>query len=118
MGNLFDELQVMRIALLEKGECSGLEMAALLGRWTWSCLVCRPALAVLGASYRFAQRLIVVSSPSGHPLCASWSFMTRSFLAGRTRSRVAPDIVRLTPLRLASVSSLRILIKPPLERLP
>ena len=56
MGNLFDELQVMRIALLEGGECSGLEMAALLGRWTWSCLVCRPALAVLSASYRFAQR--------------------------------------------------------------
>lgn len=41
--------------LLAHGKCSGLELAHLLGRWTWACLACRPALSVFSAVYRFVE---------------------------------------------------------------
>lgn len=39
--------------LLEQGCCTGLQLASLVGKWTWSCLVNRPALSVFSSVYRF-----------------------------------------------------------------
>lgn len=44
------------LALLSRGRCSGLELASLVGRWTWAALACRPALATLSSVYRFIER--------------------------------------------------------------
>jgi hypothetical protein len=41
--------------LLDRGLCSGLEMAQVVGRWTWCVLPCRPAFAVFSAVYRYIQ---------------------------------------------------------------
>jgi hypothetical protein len=37
-------------------ELSGLQMASLIGHWTWALMVCRPALSVLSACYAFSER--------------------------------------------------------------
>lgn len=42
-------------ALLRSGLCTGLELSKLVGRWTWAVLVCRPALSVFSAVYRFIE---------------------------------------------------------------
>lgn len=42
--------------LLWRGECTGLELAHLLGKWTWAAMACRPALAVLSSVYTFVQK--------------------------------------------------------------
>src|SRR5437879_81514 len=34
---------------------SGLELSALVGRWTWAALISRPALSVFNAVYRFIE---------------------------------------------------------------
>jgi hypothetical protein len=34
---------------------SGIELSALIGRWTWACMAARPALAVFSAVYRFIE---------------------------------------------------------------
>lgn len=31
------------------------DIAALVGQWIWACLACRPALAVLGSTFRFVE---------------------------------------------------------------
>lgn len=49
-------LCVDTLRLLQRRHCSGLEMASLVGRWTWACMACRPALAALSAVYRFVER--------------------------------------------------------------
>ena len=36
-------------------ECTGLQLAHLVGRWTWAMLVNRPALAVFSAVYRYIE---------------------------------------------------------------
>jgi hypothetical protein len=41
--------------LLDRGLCSGFEMAQIVGRWTWCVLPCRPAFAVFSAVYRYVQ---------------------------------------------------------------
>lgn len=46
-------LRALTLALLRRGECTGRELAGLLGRWTWAMLVCRPALSIFSAVYRF-----------------------------------------------------------------
>ena len=43
------------MALMQRGRCTGRELAALVGRWTWCMLVARPALACLAAVYRFMK---------------------------------------------------------------
>jgi hypothetical protein len=43
------------IATLERGRCSGYELATLVGRWTWAMLANRPSLACLNAVYRYAD---------------------------------------------------------------
>ena len=40
-------------AILDRGCVSGSELSSLLGKWVWAALVCRPALAIFGASYKF-----------------------------------------------------------------
>lgn len=41
--------------MLHHGYASGLDMAVLLGHWTWALLVQRPALAIFNAIYRFVM---------------------------------------------------------------
>gem|GEM_PF-4462442 len=41
--------------LLRQGQCSGRDMARLVGRWTWAMLVNRPALSAFNAVYRFIR---------------------------------------------------------------
>ena len=42
-------------AMLRNGFATGIEMASLVGKWTWVALVRRPVLAVLSAVYRFQR---------------------------------------------------------------
>ena len=42
--------------LISRGACTGLELAQLVGRWTWAMMPCRPALAVFGSVYRFIEK--------------------------------------------------------------
>ena len=41
--------------LLDAKSCTGMHMSRLVGKWTWPVLVCRPALSVFSAVYRFIQ---------------------------------------------------------------
>lgn len=47
---LSSTIQVLRCSL-----STGLQLAHLLGRWTWVMLLCRPSLSVLQHSYRFIE---------------------------------------------------------------
>jgi hypothetical protein len=42
-------------ALIAAGRTSGVDLANILGRWTWAMLVRRPALSAFSSVYRFAQ---------------------------------------------------------------
>lgn len=42
-------------AVLASGVSTGLDLSRLIGKWTWACLVARPALSVFSAVYRFVQ---------------------------------------------------------------
>jgi len=44
------------IYLLHKQQCSGTELARLLGHWTWAIMLRRPALAVLQNAYIYVNR--------------------------------------------------------------
>jgi hypothetical protein len=41
--------------LLESESCTGTDLSRIVGRWTWACLACRPALCVFNAVYRFIE---------------------------------------------------------------
>ena len=41
--------------LLDASTCTGRYMSRLVGKWVWPVLVCRPALSVFSAVYRFIQ---------------------------------------------------------------
>lgn len=41
--------------LLDRGVCTGIDMAHIVGRWSWAVLCCRPAFAVFNAVYRFIE---------------------------------------------------------------
>jgi hypothetical protein len=43
------------LALLQRGEATGLGLAHIIGRWTWCMLLRRPSLAALQHSYRFIE---------------------------------------------------------------
>lgn len=43
------------VALLQYGQCTGLQLAQLVGRWTWAALTARPLLSVFNAVYRFME---------------------------------------------------------------
>lgn len=52
------KLQVLRAStqrLLDIGYCSGRDLAHIVGRWNWSFLIRRPAMAVFSAVYRFIE---------------------------------------------------------------
>jgi hypothetical protein len=58
IGMSVNKLQVLRAStqrLLDIGECTGRELAHVVGRWTWAMLVRRPAMATFSAVYRFIQ---------------------------------------------------------------
>ena len=46
-------LMQMTASLLDTGESSGDSLAVLVGKWSWVCLVCRPAFAIFNSVYRF-----------------------------------------------------------------
>lgn len=48
-------LQLQTIAVLVRGCCSGDELAALVGSWTWFMLLRRPALSLFRTVYRFTR---------------------------------------------------------------
>lgn len=86
-----DKLERLRqdtIALLRRGSCSGRDLAALVGRWTWIMLVTRPGLACFAAVYRFMQ-------------CAG----RRVFRLWGTVARELYIVTCLSPLFLTSLSS-------------
>ena len=41
--------------ILNRGTCTGLDLAAVVGRWSWAILACRPVFAVFNSVYRFIQ---------------------------------------------------------------
>ena len=43
------------LAVLQRGVCTGLAMAHLIGRWTWCMLLRRPSLALMQRVYRFIE---------------------------------------------------------------
>lgn len=49
------ELARVTLAVLERGQVSGLGLAHVIGRWTWSMLLRRPSLAVLQHVYRYVE---------------------------------------------------------------
>jgi hypothetical protein len=55
--------------LLDRGVCTGVDMAHIVGRWSWAVLSCRPAFAVFNAVYRFIE---TVSLPFGVLFNVSW----------------------------------------------
>jgi hypothetical protein len=86
-----DKLQRLRMdtmAMLARGCCTGNELAVLVGRWTWLCLVTRPALSCFAAVYRFMKA-------SGRRLFALWHSVANELLL----------VARLSPLFVASLAS-------------
>lgn len=47
------QLCIDTINVIRAGKCSGVKMAALIGRWTWCMLITRAALSVFTSVYRF-----------------------------------------------------------------
>jgi len=41
--------------LIDRRQCTGTQLASIVGKWTWAALVNRPALSVFNAVYRFVQ---------------------------------------------------------------
>lgn len=74
--------------LLAAGECTGLDLAHIVGRWTWASLARRPALSAFSAVYRFIQ-------------CAG----TRVFTLWPTVRRELEMVMGLAPLLYASTSA-------------
>ena len=50
-----DALRADTRRVLAAGECSGTDLAHVVGRWTWAAMACRPVLAVFNAVYRFIE---------------------------------------------------------------
>jgi len=53
-----DSLQLLlqhTLAVLQRGTCTGLAMAHLIGRWTWCMLLRRPSLSLMQRVYRFIE---------------------------------------------------------------
>lgn len=44
------------VSLLQRGRCTGLALAHLIGRWTWGMMVRRASLSLLQRVYRFIQQ--------------------------------------------------------------
>jgi hypothetical protein len=74
--------------LLAAGACTGTDLSRVVGRWTWACLACRPALAVFNAVYRFIE-------------CAGG----RTFQVWNTVRRELRVIMGLSPLLFASIGA-------------
>lgn len=49
------DLARVTLALLTRGQATGLALAHLIGRWTWCMLLRRPSLSVLQHSYRYIE---------------------------------------------------------------
>ena len=83
-----DRLRMDTMALLARGRCTGLELAALVGRWTWHCLVTRPALSCFAAVYRFMKA-------SGRRVFSLWRSVAAELYL----------VARISPVLVASLSS-------------
>lgn len=58
VGMSVPKLQILRsstLALLDRGYCTGRELASIVGRWNWAMLIRRPAMAVFSAVYRYIE---------------------------------------------------------------
>lgn len=49
------QLLLHTLAVLQRGSCTGLAMAHLIGRWTWCMLLRRPSLSVMQRVYHFIE---------------------------------------------------------------
>jgi hypothetical protein len=74
-------------ALLDYGQCTGLELAQLVGRWTWASLSSRPVLSVFSSVYRFIE-------------CAR----SRTFVVWSSVENELRHMVNLAPLMVAKLS--------------
>ena len=74
--------------LVSRGSCTGIEMSQLIGKWTWAALVCRSALSVFNAVYRFIE-------------CAG----RRVFDVWPSCVRELDTMVRLSPLFFATLEN-------------
>ena len=82
-----DSLWSETAALLRRGRCSGAELSALVGKWTWAALVNRPVLSVLSSVYRFVE-------------AAEW----RTFTVWRSVREELIRIAALAPVMVARLS--------------
>lgn len=58
IGARADKLQLLcneTFSLINGGVCTGIQLARLVGKWTWCMLVMRPALSIFTAVYRFIK---------------------------------------------------------------
>ena len=58
VGMSIPKLQTLRastLKLLDHGQCTGQQLAHIVGRWNWAMLIRRPAMSVFSAVYRFIE---------------------------------------------------------------
>lgn len=82
-----DALRADTRQLLAVGECSGTDLAHVVGRWTWAAMACRPVLSVFNAVYRFIE-------------CAKG----RRFTLWRSAARELLLVMQLAPLMFVDTS--------------
>ena len=73
--------------ILNAGRTTGNYLSHLLGKWSWACLACRPAFAVLSAVYRFV-------AVAGHREFEIWPSVRNELLC----------IIDLAPLLFTSLT--------------
>lgn len=82
-----DALRADTRRLLAVGQCTGTDLAHIVGRWTWAALVCRPALSVFNSVYRFIE-----------------SARGRRFFVWRSAARELMLMMDLSPLMFVETS--------------
>ena len=83
-----EKLRMDTVRVLQRGLCTGREMAKLVGRWTWSMLISRPSLSVFSAVYRFIEK-------AGRKDFGVWHSVARELWT----------VARLSPLFVSTLSS-------------
>jgi hypothetical protein len=76
------------LSLLSRFECTGIELAAVVGKWSWAILCSRPAFSAFNAVYRFIQYA-----------------QRRRFTIWESVRRELHTIIGLAPLLTSSLSS-------------
>ena len=83
-----ERLRIDTVRVIQRGRCTGRDLARLVGRWTWSMLVARPSLSVFNTVYRFIE-------DAGRKEFSLWHSVARELWA----------IARIAPLLVATLSS-------------